>query len=77
MLSRFCSAIEITGAAEAGDGSGFEGLRFDVFAVALVRIGIPERWRVRPLGRLTLTLSLPRVGPPICAHHVTGTAVKA
>jgi hypothetical protein len=71
-------AIEITGAAEAGEGLGIDGLGFDFFAVALVRIVIPEkRWRVRPLGSLTLTLSLPRFVPPICAHHVTGTAVKA
>jgi hypothetical protein len=77
MLSRFCAAIESTGAAEAGEGLGFDGLGFDFFAVALVRIVIPERWRVRPLGSLTLTLSLPRFVPSICAHHVTGTAVKA
>ena len=43
MLSRFCAAIDITGAAEASDGTGFEGLRFDFFAVALVRIAIPKK----------------------------------
>ena len=67
MLSRFCAAIDITGAAEAGDGPGFEGLRFGFFAVALIRIAIPERWRVRPLGSLTLTLSLSRFVPDLRA----------
>jgi hypothetical protein len=42
MFIRFCAAIDITGAAEAGDGPGFEGLRFGFFAVALVRIAIPK-----------------------------------
>jgi len=63
MFIRFCAAIDITGAAEVGDGPGLEGFRFGFFAVALVRIAIPERWRVRPLGSLTLTLSLPRFAP--------------
>ena len=67
MFIRFCAAIDITGAAEPGDGPGFEGFRFDFFAVALVRIAIPERWRVRPLGSLTLTLSLSRFVPDLRA----------
>jgi hypothetical protein len=77
MLSRFCRAIAITGAAEAGEGAGFEALRFDGFAAVLACMLIPGRWRVRPLGSLTLTLSPAEVFPPICPHHVTGIAVKA
>ena len=77
MLSRFCAAIESTGAAEAGEGLGFDGLGFDFFAVALVRIVIPERWRVRPLGSLTLTLSLSEFCPPIWHHHGMRSDAKA
>jgi hypothetical protein len=62
-LSRFCAAIESTRAAEPGELFGFDGLDFDFFAVAIVRILIPATWRVRPLGGLTLTLSLPRFFP--------------
>ena len=77
MLSRFCAAIDITGAAEASDGTGFEGLRFDFFAVALVRIAIPKKMAGQAAWQPDPDAFPAEVCPPICEHHVTGPAVKA
>ena len=40
-------------------------LRFAFCGVVFAAIAFPERWRVRPHGNLTLTLSLSRFSPDL------------
>jgi hypothetical protein len=77
MLSRFCAAIDITGAAEASDGTGFEGLRFDFFAVALVRIAIPKKMAGQAAWQPDPDAFPVEVCPRSASHHVTGSDLKA
>jgi hypothetical protein len=68
ILIRFCVTVDRINDASAGGGLVFDGWRFFFGAVFVAGIVFPGRWRVRPHGSLTLTLSLPRFAP-IRSHH--------